>query len=167
METKFIKIPFEIELAKRIQNGEAKGRIVTRDGRSVRVICWDRKDKDYPIVCLVCNDSEENIENYTTQGAWDIDISCKVKNYDLMLEVPEYVTFKDGAIWRINSVWHDNSEKPVENKLALVKYITGDGEMKFRVDVFCGYEWKEMCHYDSIVSYAYIEDLLPIKGDEK
>lgn len=75
--------------------------------------------------------------------------------------------FEDGAEWRINSVWHDNLEKPVENKLALVKYITGDGETKFRVDVFCGYEWKEMCHYDRLIAYAYVKDLLPIKEDEK
>lgn len=78
-----------------------------------------------------------------------------------------YKGFYWGAQWRINSVWHDNLEKPVENKLALVKYITGDGETKFRVDVFCGYEWKEMCHYDRLIAYAYVKDLLPIKEDEK
>lgn len=69
--------------------------------------------------------------------------------------------FYHGAEWRINSVWHDASEKPATNKKALVKYISGDGEIKYRVDVFCGYEWKEMCHYDKLIQFAYIEDLTP------
>lgn len=68
-----------------------------------------------------------------------------------------------GAKWRVNSIWHDASEKPITNKEALVKYITGNGEIKYRIDVFCGYEWKEMCHYDKLIQFAYIEDLLPIK----
>ena len=72
-----------------------------------------------------------------------------------------YKGFYWGAQWRINSVWHDASEKPINNKKALVKYTTGDGEIKYRVDVFCGYEWKEMCHYDKLIQFAYIEDLLP------
>lgn len=69
--------------------------------------------------------------------------------------------FKDGARWRINSVWHDASETPISGKEALVKYITGDLKIKYRVDVFCGCEWKEMCHYDKFLQFAYIEDLIP------
>ena len=42
-----------------------------------------------------------------------------------------------------------------------MKYITGDLKIKYRVDVFCGYEWKEMCHYDKLIQFAYIEDLIP------
>ena len=30
-------------------------KIVTRDGRNVRIICTDRKDSDFPIVALVKN----------------------------------------------------------------------------------------------------------------
>ena len=43
MKTK--RIDFDIDLAKKIQAGEAQGRIVTRDGQPARVICWDRKDE--------------------------------------------------------------------------------------------------------------------------
>ena len=50
-----IRVPFEVELAKRIQNGECEGRIVTRDGRRVRIVCWDRKDVEFPIVALIDN----------------------------------------------------------------------------------------------------------------
>jgi hypothetical protein len=73
--------------------------------------------------------------------------------------------FESGANWRINSMWHGASEYPIANKTALVKYLTGDGEIKYRVDVFCGYEWREMCHYDKLIQFAYIEDLLPNKED--
>lgn len=44
--------------------------------------------------------------------------------------------FENGADWRINSVWHDASETPISGKYALVKYITGDLKIKYRVDVF-------------------------------
>ena len=107
METKMIKIPFEVELAKKISNGEVEGRIVTRDGRSVRIICWDRKDKDFPIVSLAGNSESECIFHkingeYCLYGKAD---------KDLMLEVPEYVMFKDGDV--IVSGWsnpHSNSK---------------------------------------------------------
>lgn len=76
------------------------------------------------------------------------------------------VDFMEGAKWRINSVWHDASETPISGKEALVKYITGDLKIKYRVDVFCGYEWKEMCHYDKLIQFAYIEDLMPNVEEE-
>lgn len=43
--TKFKKIPFNLELAKKIMNREAKGRIVTRDGCQARIVCFDRNEK--------------------------------------------------------------------------------------------------------------------------
>lgn len=73
----------------------------------------------------------------------------------------KHKAFVDGAEWRINSVWNDASEPPITGKEALVKYVTGDLKIKYRVDVFCGNEWKEMCHYDKLLQFAYIEDLLP------
>lgn len=81
METKMIKIPFEVELAKKISNGDVKGRIVTRDGRSVRIVCWDRKGVN-PIVALVEQYNGEEVSYYPMNGSWETD-------KDLMLEVPE------------------------------------------------------------------------------
>lgn len=45
METKKLK-PFDLEKAKQ------GAKVVTRDGRPVRIICWDKLDDDntYPIV---------------------------------------------------------------------------------------------------------------------
>lgn len=81
METKMIRIPFEVELAKKISNGEVKGRIVTRDGRSVRIICWDRKGVN-PIVALIEQQNGEEVSYYPKNGSWETD------EY-IMLEVSE------------------------------------------------------------------------------
>lgn len=51
---------------------KSQKKIVTRDGKSVRIICTDRKDENYPIVALV-QDSTGNYEDtyhYTINGEW-------------------------------------------------------------------------------------------------
>lgn len=53
MESNLIKVPFDVEMAKKITNGEVKGRVVTREGNNVRILCWDKKDKTYHIAALV------------------------------------------------------------------------------------------------------------------
>lgn len=84
MKTK--RIDFNIDLAKKIQAGEAQGRIVTREGQPARVICWDRKDEYYTIVALCDNDVDEEMETYTTKGR-----SSRANEMcnDLFLEVPD------------------------------------------------------------------------------
>lgn len=105
MEQKFIRVPFEIELAKRIQSGESEGRIVTRDGRNARVICWDRQHKR-PIISLIVWDDIEEIRSAFINGKMD---ENREDFYDLMLEIPEYMTFKDGDILYVkvnNDNWY-------------------------------------------------------------
>jgi hypothetical protein len=68
METKEITIPFDLERAKRITNCEEEGKIVTRDGRNVRIICWDAH-RDDNIITLV--EDEKGVEfpmSYTPDG---------------------------------------------------------------------------------------------------
>lgn len=95
MEQKLVKVPFEVELAKRIQNKECEGRIVTCDGRDVRIVCLDRKCFDYPIVALI-----DNIDNGEGLGFFTKDGETRYCNdaVKLMLEIPEYMTFKDGDV---------------------------------------------------------------------
>ena len=46
-------------------------KIVTRDGRNVRIICTDKKGTKFPIVALVeCEDKEETCY-YTPKGYWN------------------------------------------------------------------------------------------------
>ena len=61
----------QFNLEEHIRNPRRK--IVTRDGRPVRIICTDRKDPDppqHPIVALVQTDGIEQIYDYITDGSY-------------------------------------------------------------------------------------------------
>lgn len=96
-QTRFKKIPFNLELAKKITNKEFKGRIVTRDGRQARIICFDRKETDdifdppKNIVALVTNkDGSEGVFAVRDDG---MILLNEETDYDLLIEVPTY--YKD------------------------------------------------------------------------
>lgn len=75
--------------------------------------------------------------------------------------------FENGAEWQAKqSPWHDTTEKPVQGKLCLVEYKDPNGEIRVRLDKHCGFEWKEMCHYDRILRWAYVDDLKPLTFDQ-
>lgn len=97
METKMTRLPFNLEMAKQITNGEKEGRIITKDGKAVRIICWDKKSLT-PIVALIdCCDDMEYIEHYYNDGV-ALHATDEENSANLMLEVPEYTTFKDGDV---------------------------------------------------------------------
>lgn len=41
MGNKLVIVPFDLELSKEITNREVEGRIITRVGNSVRILCYD------------------------------------------------------------------------------------------------------------------------------
>lgn len=90
--TKYKKIPFDLELAKKITNKEAKGRIVTEDGLTARIVCFDLKYAGSKILAALvdCGDYEIGLR-------CDLDGTCcesrKEDNFNLHLEVPTY--YKD------------------------------------------------------------------------
>ena len=45
-------------------------KIVTRDGRNVRILCTDRASTTCPVVALVQENDSENVHNYTENGYW-------------------------------------------------------------------------------------------------
>ena len=45
-------------------------KVVTRDGREVRIICTDKKGTFFPIVALVKCENREETYYYTTKGDW-------------------------------------------------------------------------------------------------
>lgn len=97
MEQKMITIPFEVELAKKIQAGTKPGKIVIRDGRSVRIVCWDMNEEGYPIVGIITNDNgKEWITRFTKAGQYYIE--CGEHECNLALQVPEWTQFKDGDV---------------------------------------------------------------------
>lgn len=73
----------------------------------------------------------------------------------------KYQSFIDGAEWRINSIWHDASEKPQD--LRMLVAINKDG-----FPLVCGpnnTHWEETVKVFEVAKWAYIDDLLPIKED--
>lgn len=71
--------PFNLEEAKR---GKP---VCTRDGKDVRIICFDRDEPDYPIIALVRKGNCEQLCSYTLEGYY-----CNTHTYpqkeDLMMK---------------------------------------------------------------------------------
>ena len=86
MKTK--TIPFNKELAEKIQACEIEGKIKTKDGKDVRIVCFNRNSiHGYPIIALVEDEKRgEEVYYYNEFGEYDFgsNTSC-----DLVLEVPE------------------------------------------------------------------------------
>lgn len=51
-------------------------RIITRDGRNVRIVCTDRKSYTFPIVVLIEGCYQENICAYTKDGLYSHSMEC-------------------------------------------------------------------------------------------
>lgn len=96
--TTYKRVPFNLELAKKITNKEAKGRIVTRDGRQVRIICFDKigvHGACQIVALLRVHPDEETVFAFSNEGAYRFGHkTC----FDLFLEVPtnyrDYSNFK-------------------------------------------------------------------------
>ena len=92
MGNKLVIVPFDLELSKEITNGEVEGRIITRVGNSVRILCYDVIGNNYKICGLVNSGKSEGPEVFTEKGLL---YEGHTDDLDLMLEIPEYLSFKD------------------------------------------------------------------------
>ncbi len=113
-QTSFKRIPFNLALAKKITNKEVKGRIVTKDGRNAKILCWDMQwYGTHRLVALVEDGDKEIVISCYLNGKrtgevynWD--------SFDLCLEVPTY--YKDYSNfeprkWQPCVVRDDDDEK--------------------------------------------------------
>lgn len=69
------------------------------------------------------------------------------------------VDFIEGAKWRINSVWHDATEKPTKKKIIIV--VTDYGYMLQISFIIGADDWDEFVNEGCIAKWCYKEDLLP------
>lgn len=125
-QTRFKKIPFDLELAKKITNKEMKGRIVTRDGRQARIICFDRKETDdifdppKNIIALVENkDGSEGVFAFRDDGMIFLN---EETDYDLQIEVPTY--YRDYSNF-IPQKWQPCLVRDVDNEFWNVAVCAG------------------------------------------
>ena len=63
--------------------------------------------------------------------------------------------FMEGAKWRINTVWHNSTEKPVPGKLLLVNTIYGEYDLCY----YGVYVW------NTVMTWVCMKDLIPNTED--
>ena len=66
----------EFNLEKYLENPNRK--VVTRDGRSVRIICTNRLDENYPVIALVNNEYTEKCYSYSEFGKDIVNTDCEL-----------------------------------------------------------------------------------------
>lgn len=92
---KTVTIPFDVELAKKIQNKEVEGKIVDKKGTEYEIVKWDTPG-NYPLICTYFNEMCDAISvcMYTREGRY---ISKNEESdYDLQLEAPWRLPLEDG-----------------------------------------------------------------------
>lgn len=91
MEYKMVTIPFDLETAKKINIWERVGQIVTEKGRNRAEIVYEDNSSICPLLVV--------IHSISVSADW---FSATGKAFSsenrLLLEVPEYTTFKDGDV---------------------------------------------------------------------
>lgn len=106
-------------------------------------------------------DIEKAAKKYANENAY---IPSDVYAENNMIEMKESFAeaFKDGAEWRINSVWHSGNEVPKEEKDLVIELDT-----EFHICIFKdGYNF--LGYYDNrgfiafeVIRWAYLKDLMP------
>ena len=102
--------PFDLEAAK------AGKPVCTRDGRKARIICFDLKNDEYPIVAAVGNDSSETLFSYTTNG----EIADGIESDKDLMMLPEK---KEGWVNVYKNQIHDTPESAEEGHKGTTDYI--------------------------------------------
>lgn len=93
MEHKMVTIPFDLETAKKIRKGERLGQIVAEKGRNrAEIVYEDNLCNEYPLL-VVIHSIPVLADWFSSTGK-----AFNDANRLLLLEVPEYATFKDGDV---------------------------------------------------------------------
>lgn len=91
MEHKMVIIPFDLETAKKINIGEIAGRIVTEKGQNRAEIVYEDNSSNCPLLVV--------IHSISVSADWFSATGKALSSANrLLLEVPEYTTFKDGEV---------------------------------------------------------------------
>ena len=75
--------------------------------------------------------------------------------------------FFHGAQWRINSVWHDASEKPkFKGKVEKEMFMLFCNSKKYGLMLISQDEWDDFVERGMFHKWAYVDDLLPERKEE-
>lgn len=91
---KTVTIPFDLEMAKKIQSGEVEGKIVDKRKIEYEIVKWDATG-DYPLIGVFFDEqlNTSYARSFTTQGMHNVK---EDSDWNLQLVVPEYLSWKDG-----------------------------------------------------------------------
>ena len=74
--------------------------------------------------------------------------------------------FFHGAQWRINSVWHDASEKPkFKGKVEKEMFMLFCNSKKYGLMLISQDEWDDFVERGMFHKWAYIDDLIPTEDE--
>lgn len=90
---KTVTIPFDLEMARKIQNGEVEGKIVDDYKTEYEIIKYDAKGI-FPLIGVYFN--EETSSSFTRSFTIEGRYSGGCPSYDLQLKLPWYLTYEDG-----------------------------------------------------------------------
>lgn len=139
METKLTVIPFDLEKAKMIHGRINSARIITRAGRSIKTAIFNVNNDEYPLAAVVTinDDGKQAIRQYRASGRISI---LEENDDDLMLEVPDYLTFKFGDVIACEHVTTDYVD------VMALKRINGNLDLEF---IYCASdEPGSFCRYN-------------------
>lgn len=91
MEHKMVTIPFDLETARKIRKGERLGQIVTEKGQNRAEIVYEDNLSNCPLL-VVIHSISVSVDWFSPTG------KALSSANRLLLEVPEYATFKDGDV---------------------------------------------------------------------
>ena len=75
--------------------------------------------------------------------------------------------FMAGAHWRINSVWHDASEKPkFKGKVEKEMFMLFCNSKKYGLMLISQDEWDDCVERGMFHKWAYVDDLLPERKED-
>lgn len=150
MEKRMITKPFDLELAKKISNGECNDEIVTvGDNYKVKLVYYNKDRIEFSTLGVICSD-------YGITSDWFSDDGIGTRGCRLCINVPEYTTFKDGdvlsneegdylfilntnekyltshyASWKKGSYLHLNNGHADQNKIEKYRFATKDERQEF------------------------------------
>lgn len=150
MEKRMITKPFDLELAKKISNGERNGEIVTvGDNYKVKLVYYNKDRIEFSTLGVICSD-------YGITSDWFSDDGIGTRGCRLCINIPEYTTFKDGdvlsneegdylfilntngkyltshyASWKKGSYLHLNNGHADQNNIERYRFATEDERQKF------------------------------------
>ena len=121
------KIPFDIKFRPQIESCEYK--VETRNGCTARIICWDRKDNNYPIVALFEEEKsgKECLLSYTQNGQHVKGIS-NVSDLVIVTPEPELTEFEKALA---DTIGYAISQSVVEPDYETYKFVKDWSERLF------------------------------------